>query len=203
MAPNMQPTRILCDFELAAVNAFQEQFPNATICGCFFHLAQNMQKHLAQQGLRERYNNEPDFALSAKMILALAFVPIAQIDKAFDQLSESLPNELQGLCNWFEDNYIGRPGRRGNARRPPLFPVAMWNLHDRVVQGVDRTNNHSEAANRRLQNELGMDHPTIWKFIEALKNIQKGRDLFLEQIIGGHEPPKKLLKYRLMKESVV
>lgn len=195
IAPNMQPTRILCDFEIAAVSAFRERFPNATICGCYFHLAQNMQKHLAQQGLRERYNNEADFALQAKMILALAFVPIPQINKAIDQLSKAIPDELQDLLNWFEDNYVGRPGRRGNARRPPIFAVEMWNLYDRVLQNVDRTNNHSEAANRRLQNELGMDHPTIWKFVEALKKIQKGRDLHLQQIIAGHGPQAKLRKY--------
>lgn len=195
IATNMQPTRILCDFEIAAISAFRERFPNATICGCFFHLAQNMQKHLAQQGLRERYNSEANFAIQAKMILALAFVPIPQLDEAIEQLSKAIPNELQELLNWFEDNYVGRPGRRGNARRPPIFAVDMWNLHERVLHNVDRTNNHSEAANRRLQNELGMDHPTIWKFIEALRNIQKGRDLYLQQIIAGHEPSQKLKKY--------
>nr|CAD7570981.1 unnamed protein product [Timema californicum] len=33
----------------------------------------------------------------------------------------------------------------------------------------NRTNNHAEAAHRRLGTELGMQHPTIWKCIDALR----------------------------------
>ncbi len=41
-----------------------------------------------------------------------------------------------------------------------------------------------------------MKHPTIWKFIEALMKVQKGRDVFMEKLIAGHNPPIKLKKYR-------
>ena len=59
----------------------------------------------------------------------------------------------------------------------------------------DRTNNHAEAAHRRLQNKLGMQHPTIWKFIDSLKRVQRGRDLYYEQLIAGQTPPIKLKKF--------
>ena len=78
----------------------------------------------------------------------------------------------------------------------------MWNVHDRVVQHLDRTNNHAEAAHRRIQAELQMDHPTLWKFIDGLKKVQKGRDLFHEQLVVGHAPPRKLRQYRLCDEII-
>jgi len=42
-----------------------------------------------------------------------------------------------------------------------------------------------------------MDYPTLWKFIDGLKKVMKGRDLFHEQLVAGHAPPTKLRGYRL------
>ena len=39
----------------------------------------------------------------------------------------------------------------------------MWNVHNRVINHLGRTNNYAEAAHRRVQLELKTDHPTIWK----------------------------------------
>jgi len=54
----------------------------------------------------------------------------------------------------------------------------------------------------RIQAELQMDHPTLWKFIDGLKKVQKGRDLFHEQLVAGHAPPRKLRRYRLCDERI-
>ena len=194
--PDLKPTSIVCDFEQAAHSAMRDSFPGIQIQGCFFHLSQNMHKHLDRLGFTSLYNADPDFALKAKMIFALAFVPLDKIDEYLDALSTELPEELQDLLNWFEDNYVGRQNRRGNGRRAPLFHPEIWNLHQRTLNGEDRTNNHAEAAHRRLQYELGMQHPTIWKLIDGLRKVQKGRDRYYESLLAGHEPPQKLKKYR-------
>ena len=202
LKPNLSPQAINCDYEQAAFLAMKDCFPEVEIRGCFFHLAQNMRKHLAETGVSHTYNNDADFALKARMVIALAFVPIADIYAYVDVLANELPIELQPLLNWFEDNYIGRLNRRGNGRRPPLFPPEMWNLYHRTLNREDRTNNHAEAAHRRLHAELGMHHPTIWKFIDALRKVQKGRDSYYEQLVAGHNPPLKLKKHREADERI-
>lgn len=202
LVPNLNPLSISCDFEQAAIVAMQDCFPGVTIKGCFFHLAKNMKKRLAEMGHTALYNNDPDFALHAKMVISLAFVPINDLDRYVDELANELSAELLPLLEWLEDTYIGRLNRRGNGRRPPVFPPEVWNLYDRVLTDEDRTNNHAEAAHRRLQAELGVDHPTIWKLILGLQKVQRGRDAYYEQLVAGNEPPAKLRKYRLADDRI-
>ena len=72
----------------------------------------------------------------------------------------------------------------------------MWSQYETTLNDEDRTNNHAEAAHRRIAFELGANHPTIWKYIEALMELQKGRDLYMEQLISGCRPPLKFKKYQ-------
>ncbi|GCC36898.1 hypothetical protein chiPu_0015398 [Chiloscyllium punctatum] len=74
---------------------------------------------------------------------------IENIHAAIEHLTDALPDELQPLLDWFEDNYVGRRLRRGNVRRPPLFPVGTWNLYERTLNNEDKTDNNAEAAHRR------------------------------------------------------
>ena len=73
------------------------------------------------------------------MITALCFVPVDDLDSHVDCLAGNLPEELIPVLNYFEDNYIGRPNRRGAGRRSPLFPTEMWNMYQRTLDGDDRT----------------------------------------------------------------
>ena len=79
----------------------------------------------------------------------------------------------------------------------------MWSCYERTINGQQRTNSHAEAAHKRLQTELQMDHPSIWKFIDGLKRIQKGRDVFYERMIAGQPPPAKRRKYRQADERLL
>ncbi|PZQ99132.1 MAG: hypothetical protein DI539_28755 [Flavobacterium psychrophilum] len=84
---------------------------------------------------------------------------------------------------------------RGINRKPPRFPRDMWSCYLRTINGEDRTNNHAEAAHRRLQSELQMNHPSIWKFIDGLRKVQSLHDLTMEQFVAGSQPPKKRKRY--------
>ena len=97
------------DYEIAAIQAVQAAFPGAQIFRCFYHLAKNMQKHLASiPNALHQYRHDADYALLCKAVLATAFVPRNRIDEALSTLSRQLPSNLYFLIDWFEDNYIGK-----------------------------------------------------------------------------------------------
>ena len=84
--PYLNPSSISIDFEQAAIGAIRAVFPNCAIHGCLFHLTKNMRKKLADEGLLSRYNIDPEFALSARIIVALSFIPIEDLDGALEAL---------------------------------------------------------------------------------------------------------------------
>ena len=48
-----------------------------------------------------------------------------------------------------------------------------------------------------------MDHPTIWKLLDGLKWVQKGRDVLYERMVAGNAPPPKRHKYRQADEHIL
>ena len=153
---DMQPVSVVTDFELASVQAFKEYFPNAIVTGCYFHLGQSVWRHVQRFGLYDSYITNENVRTNIKSILALAFLPVDDVPDSFDELTENFTDELQPICNYFEDVYIGRHARR--SRRQPCFPPSMWNMYDRLSEGLPRTNNsveiwHSLSGSRPLYKE--------------------------------------------------
>ena len=75
-------------------------------------------------------------------------------------------------------------------------------MYETTLNDEDRTNNYAEACHRKLAYELGCHHPTLWKFLETLNKVQKGRDLYMEHLIAGHDPAHKLKKYQDMDKRI-
>ena len=44
------PASMMTDFELGAINAFNDIYPNVSEFGCHFHLSQNIKKQVKTQG---------------------------------------------------------------------------------------------------------------------------------------------------------
>ena len=161
LMPNAHPTSFLVDFEMSAINAIRMVFEYAdlTVSGCFFHLNENVRKHMQQIGLQRRYQNDPEFAVLLRHIPALAFVPIQHLIEAFETLEEVMPDEMLPLLDYFERTYIGR--RLRTRRRDPPYSHDFWNVHVRVSNGDARTNNKVEGHHNLINKMLSMQHPTI------------------------------------------
>ena len=67
-----------------------------------------MKRKLAEFHLMRRHNTDADFAFCARIIPALNFVPIEELENDLDILSENLPNQLTPILDYFKDYYVGR-----------------------------------------------------------------------------------------------
>ena len=54
----MNPDIIISDFEIGAMNAFKEVFPNTTIKGCHFHYTQAIWRNIQENGLCAWYKEK-------------------------------------------------------------------------------------------------------------------------------------------------
>ena len=65
-------------------------------------------------------------------------------------------------------------------RSPPMFPPAIWNVHDA------RTNNMCEGWNNKFLNLVGHAHPSIWHVIEwCQKEEATVRTIIQQDAVGN------------------
>jgi len=120
LIPNAQPATVMMDYEKAAMNSVAECCPGIDVQGCFYHLSQSIYRKVQALGLQQRYQDNADFAMSVRMVAALAFVPLSYTVQVFEELQESTEDDdMNQLLDYFEDNYIGRRRRRN--RGNPVF----------------------------------------------------------------------------------
>jgi hypothetical protein len=95
------------------------------------------------------YNNDDDFRLFCGMMESLAFLPVPYLTNGIHLLRTLCPDDLPEaaeLLDYFDSTYISGRLRQQNPaptqavrlvlrRSPPMFPPAIWNVHDA------RTNN--------------------------------------------------------------
>ena len=142
----------------------------------------------------DMYKNmvDEEFRTNIRMLPSLAFVPIADIITAFEDLSQHCQHNEQIILDYFETTYIGEL-RRGR-RRAPLFAHEFWNINQRVVDNLPRTTNALEGWHRSFNHSFSVAHPNIWIFINGLK-----RDAAIQQVRAGHyfagRPPQNVGGY--------
>ena len=163
-------------------------------------LGQSVWRQVQRFGLYDSYITNESVRTNIKSILALAFLPVDDVPDAFDELTENFTDELQPICNYFEDVYIGRHARR--SRRQPCFPPSMWNMYDRLSEGLPRTNNSVEAWHLAFQNSPQCVHPSIWKLITTLSKENQLQEVVLAQTLSGSRPLYKKACYKRVNEAL-
>ena len=173
MLPPQDPEvarKFSCDFELAATNAISRIFVNISYNYCFFHFSQSLWRKAQMCGVAGAYGQEDEHELRSQFhaCIALAYVPTEHVQAAFLDLRETADKRLDEVLDLLEDFYImGR--RRGRGRATPRYPIHTWNVYERTIQGLPRTNNTVEAWNRRWKTVVGKSHPNIFLMLEKIK----------------------------------
>lgn len=80
--PRLKIKHLMFDFEMAALNATRNAFPEAQVHACIFHLGKNIFRKIVSSGLRTQYVNDDGFAHKMRMIGALVFVPLNKVTKS-------------------------------------------------------------------------------------------------------------------------
>ena len=119
-------------------------------------------------------------------------------------LKENAPTGCEELLQYFDATYVSgsfrqirHPLRDGNAllrlrRMPPLFPPALWNVHDLTLTDGDRTNNFCEGWNNSFAKLVGHSHPTIWRLITHLKEDTSIMQTTVMMEARGEQPAKRV-----------
>ena len=90
---------------------------------------------------------------------------------------------------------------RNDTYGPPLFSIALWNHHDAAVEGIARSTNIVEGWHHSLQALYQCHHPTMWTFLDGIKqDMQKQKVLLLQGVAGGTHTTSR--KYRDLNERV-
>jgi hypothetical protein len=197
----LQPLSVMIDFEQAAITAINTAFGDATkIRACYFHFLQCIFRKVCFYGLKKKYNTEKEFAGKIKMLAALSFVPINQVQTLYDslvtRLFEAGEPEVENFLSSFEDEFIGRTGRnRLRVRKPGRFPIEIWNNYDAVLNDWLKTNNTIEGWHHGFHFLLKCANPTIWMWIDAIKLEQSRNEMLMNQLSSATATVSRKQKY--------
>jgi len=182
------PRLIVSDFEKAILNSLTKHFPNSKIAGCFFHLTQNLWKKMGEYNLQSKYDKEKENRVykSFSYLKCLAFLPPNDVIQAFQFIKSSSPVQFAGILKYFETYYIGkRVKQNAELRKVPMFPINIWSVYERVLNDDPRCNNSLEAWHNAFALKVGDAHPTIYKFIQHLREEQDSAIKWIAQVHSG------------------
>jgi hypothetical protein len=114
----LNPSFLICDYEIASISAFKYHFTSLEIRGCFFHFCQSIYRKVNTIGFSETYKTNDNFKLWVRGLMSLALVPLDRFDEAFRNIisKKTKIKDIFVLIDYFKTTWIS-----GN------FSPSMWN----------------------------------------------------------------------------
>jgi hypothetical protein len=77
-------------------------------------MGQSIWRHVQSLGLQNKYVNDDVFRLNVNKLIALAFVPVDDVSKAYSSMIIEFDQDSDELLEYFEKTWIGQKKARGN-----------------------------------------------------------------------------------------
>lgn len=187
-----KPLSLNVDYEKAVFNAAKLVWPLCHIYGCFFHLSQSFLRKVQSKYLKI-YKTESEFRSSYRLMQSLAFLPENDVIDVFLFLKRTTTSSFEPMLNYLEKVYIGKlkAGSKVN-RVVARYPIPSWNLYNRVMKKLPRTNNAIESWHSRLKANQ-KNNITLNKLIDLLRTEQAKTDTAVLSIeLGNRKNRPKL-----------
>ena len=84
-----------------------------------------------------------------------------------------------------------------------MFAHELWNMHNRVLNELPRTNNNLEGWHTRFSTMFRQTHPSIWEFIDKLNLDASHNRMSMAQMLAGAPPPPQKRVYRDVNARIV
>ena len=187
---DISPDTVLTDYELGLRNAVRSIWPGATLRGCYFHFTQCLWRRFAQSDLVPEYQVPgSDVRKAFKMVGALPFVPLGDVEMAWRHLKPTIPDDMAPFTSYFETTWMG------TSATEPLFDTWSWNQNEAVLAHLPRSSNIAEGWHNGFKNLVGCSHPTVWKFLDSLKLEQALTDEKIAKRLNRDAPPPRIPKW--------
>ena len=149
IAPHLDNVDIdlVTDFEPATWEAAAKVFPKATMHGCSFHWAQAVMRAVQLKGLIVAYKTDLHVNRFIKKLFALPYLPVDEIEGAFDRLAssgtEEFKEEVKPIVDYIRNTWM-------NGCQQYSKPTS-WCVYNRAI----RTNNDVEGWHNKLNKAAG------------------------------------------------
>ena len=186
----------LTDFEIAAIDAVKEVFPESSIKGCTFHFRQALMRRVADLGLRPEYSSENTVVKDwIRQIMGLTLLPTVFLPAAWSMLKQpptfadsDLMSKLVAFSNYFEKTWM-----------TGSFQSSLWNHFDNTGP---RTTNLAEGWHNSMNHSFGMPHPSARNFMHWLQKVQFEVQCRQIQLEAGRPPKNQSATYRELDERI-
>ncbi|CAF4539087.1 unnamed protein product, partial [Rotaria sp. Silwood2] len=192
---DFEPESILVDYESATLKSIKTKFPNVDSIGCLFHMGQCLWRELQTLGFQNKYTTNDKFRMNVKKLMALAFVPVSDVVKAYAVIVDDFEEEDYLLLDYFERVWVGQKLGRGIKRGQPKFSLQLWNMYERVIHDLPRSNNSIEGWHHAFNNRVSIKHPSIVKLTKCILREQSRFEVDIERLRAGAPPQKKRKLY--------
>jgi len=161
----------LTDFELAAINAVREVFPEpATVVkGCSFHFRQAILRRVGTEGLKTAYNTGDGsnqlLRRWIRQIMGMTLLPAFTVPLAWEFVKDppitgivDLDLKAKKLQSYIDSTWINGD-----------FAPSLWSHFD---NSGPRTTNLAEGWHNSLKSRFGMPHPSMRNFLLLAATVQ-------------------------------